>query len=408
MYQKTMTLSHEQHDSKPSGFLRLPKLRLHYVFAFFVCLSWHFSAQSCLAALSAPYLQVTTIQSRVVMAWEKVPGATSYTITFSSYPDGKLIKTVKTAKALYLSKMDPNMEYYVAVKASNKNEVSGSSKKWHIETDSGTYPLLSYAGLNFHGSTRYPSITMITNAPFKTVDGVRVDITNGTETRKNIELQPDVDSGEWGLSPDMGEYAEEGIWWISKVSIYCKDGSSSINYAESPYNEYYTFDAVTTSGRSYAQLTSGTLVAQDYATPQDGQNIFYIETFLNGSSQGTDTDTAVKLFQAPDLEHYIASNDDYQGLSARLKIPLVKGKTYYLVVYDRYGNGGAYSVQISKNGFYGSSTATVSTPDAYEPDGDATQATSIALNTIQDHSFTTIPKAFVSPLDEDWFVFVAP
>ncbi len=275
-------------------------------------------------------------------------------------------------------------------------------------TGHGIYPPVGYAGLGFHDDPTTASLSVEINDIFNLladVETVAIDLKNSNDSHTNILLAYDSDEEEWGGNYDMDSYPETGLWWISKIVVNLADGSSSTYNTSSPYNETYTLDIITSSGYNKSNMPLDTskpdFIPQDYVWPQSS-DLYYIETFLNGSSADTRTDTGLKVFHSSDTTNWIAFNDDgaRDSLSAGLRVPLNAGDTYYISVADIFYHGGAYSIKITSTGFNGSSTQTVADPDSYEPDNNYQQATTIMLDQVQDHS--------LSVGDEDWFVFMVP
>ncbi|MCB2183093.1 MAG: hypothetical protein KQH63_13745 [Desulfobulbaceae bacterium] len=270
----------------------------------------------------------------------------------------------------------------------------------------GTFPQLEYAGLGFHNSPETAAIYVSFASFFMQdmldhISSVTVELSGPAVSYQNIELTSFPERGEWGAASwTLPQPADGGIWWISRIETVMDDGSSSIFQTGSPYDPY-ELNIVTSSGYAASGFISQETPGQDY-TPPAAASYYYIETFPNGSSAGVRTDPLIKVFLSPDTDHWIAINDDggRDEYQAGLKMPFTSGETYYIAIEDAYGYGGAYSTLISTSGYVGSSTATVSLPDAYEEDDDSAEATPLVLDTVQDHSF--------SPGETDWFVFTAP
>ena len=273
------------------------------------------------------------------------------------------------------------------------------------EHGAGSFPFVSYVGLGFHNTfddaaiyiqiqnVDPPSRVATATASLSGPGGVRYG---------DIPLVWFEERHEWGASPYLLPLpASGGLWWIDEVKVELTDGSRSTFSAATPFESGYRFALVSTTGFSAADQPSPTLVAEDYA-PEAGGTFYDLETFANASRSDVRVDPALKVFRSDDTERWFAFNDDggRGPLDAGLRLPLVSGATYYVVVEDRYGNGGTYAVKIGKSGFDGTSAGTAEVPDAHEPDDGPGEATPLVLDEVQDHSFT--------PRDEDWFVFTAP
>lgn len=78
------------------------------------------------------------------------------------------------------------------------------------------------------------------------------------------------------------------------------------------------------------------------------------------------------------------------------------GDVYYLrIIAGNSANSGAYSIWISDNGYGGNSNGRPKSPDDYEVDDTAAEATPLIVNVGQDHTLE-------AGGNEDWFVFTVP
>jgi hypothetical protein len=258
-----------------------------------------------------------------------------------------------------------------------------------ISNENKGYPTLDYAGLGFHNNPNTAAIYIQVDNKENCIDTITADLKGPNTIHTDIPLTYFPEREEWGNSPYiMPAKPKAGIWWISKIQLNCNDGSSSTFTAADPYDTY-KYEGKNSDGTVDAGHTSTVTIAQDY-TPPSSSTMYYIETFSNASSTGR-IDPYLKVFKSPDTSHWIASNDDgaRDDLGAGIIMPMTSGDTYYICVEDISGNGGAYSININQNGFTGSSSGVVNDPDAYEPDDNYLDATPIAIDSTQDHYFTS-------------------
>ncbi len=264
----------------------------------------------------------------------------------------------------------------------------------------GTYPYLQYVSLSFHGHTdRMYSYLQVGQTFGGTPTSVVLDVSGpGGVTYAGQAAQYVAEREEWGLAPFVFPAAPTpGLWWISGVEIQMDDGSQARYTAATPYAAYTgTFQTTTGSKGTIAAMP--TLVGQDYQT---GSGVmYYVETFPNASTTSARLDPGIKIFTEDNPTQWIARQDDGNDLQVRMKIPLISGQKYFILVEDFYASGNAYSLRISDTGFGATSQGTAPLPDSGEPDDDVSQAKELRLNQVVDRSFKRA--------DKDWFYFVAP
>jgi hypothetical protein len=300
-----------------------------------------------------------------------------------------------------------------AVNGSADYAVSLGTSSSTALTGSGDYPYLIYAGFNFHRSpTQAHCYLQLMSMTGKAVDNtgissvtIRVtDASGSVSSDQSLTWFPA--RQEWGLSPySFTDPTNGGMWWVSQIKVTTTDGSTATYSSSSPYTPY-SIDYKTDTNYTATAVATDMLPAQCYMPPDSpgaDETMYYIETVANASSASYDMDTKLVLYEAGNLNEWIALNDDgYNGVFADMKVPLKSGQTYYLKVVDLNGSPGTYSLRLNTGSFNNTaSSATVALgEDAYENDDTYATAKEINAGDLQDRALTTT--------DEDWVKIVVP
>jgi hypothetical protein len=254
----------------------------------------------------------------------------------------------------------------------------------------GTYPELTYLGLNFHRVPQEPSISLevMRLGYIGSVTSVVVSLQGPGEKRyDDIPLTYDSEELDYGTKLSWSSYPDVGLWFIAEALVTTDKGSTVLLSRETPYDDYTQSLHSSTGAEMTGMLNEDWYrwVAQDYVPPELAVKWLWIEGYHNGSMY-EEVDPALFAYRSDETSRWFAANDDggNERLMPALKVPVVAGERIYVEVRDPYGNGGSYSVFASlSNASRVTTTKVVS--DEFEPDNDAKTAKSLALDTFQGH-----------------------
>jgi len=250
------------------------------------------------------------------------------------------------------------------------------------------------------------------------VKEVTADLKSPSRLYSGIKLSVDADplrewKTEYGTEIDFLQAPlEGGIWFIAKIKVISHDGSWCEYYADQPYLPFL-LKAQNSEGVPQTAPKIVAFVGSLYVTERDtNKPIYYFNSFpsKNGAE---DKPLSMHIYSANDLVRWLAMNEEPHSVLfryPRIALPLSPGDTYYICVSGRYSQIAHYSMLISDSGFQDGPTRKANGPDRYEPDDQWSEATSIGLGELQNHSlFSHLDsKDGLKTWDDDWYVFHVP